>query len=63
MHSIPSTLSADVSRALREDIRSGDVTADLISEAQTGCAVLMTREAMIVAGLPYATETFAQVDP
>ena len=47
----------------KEDIRSGDVTADLISEAQTGRALLMTREAMILSGLPYATETFAQVDP
>lgn len=63
MHSIPRTLPADVSRALQEDIRSGDVTADLISATQTGRAVLMTREAMVVAGLPYATETFAQVDP
>lgn len=63
MHLIPRTLRADVSRALQEDIRSGDVTANLISETQTGRAVLMTREAMIVAGLPYATETFAQVDP
>ena len=63
MHSIPNTLSADVSRALQKDIQSGDVTAGLISEAQTGRAVLMTREAMIVASLPYATETFAQVDP
>ena len=63
MHSIPNTLSADVSRALQKDIQSGDVTAGLISEAQTGRAVLMTREAMIVAGLPYATETFAKVDP
>ena len=63
MHPIPSTLSADVSRALQEDIQSGDVTTDLIPEAQTGRAVLITRESMIVAGLPYATETFAQVDP
>ncbi|MFZ8883809.1 MAG: carboxylating nicotinate-nucleotide diphosphorylase [Litorivicinaceae bacterium] len=63
MHSTPRTLPADVSRALQEDIRSGDVTADLISETQTGRAILMTREAMVVAGLPYATETFAQVDP
>ena len=63
MHSIPRTLRADVSRVLQENIRSGDVTADLISETQTGRSVLMTREAMIVAGLPYATETFAQVDP
>ena len=47
----------------KEDVRSGDVTADLISEVQTGRALLMTREAMIVAGLPYATETFTQVDP
>jgi len=63
MHSIPRTLRADVSRVLQENIRSGDVTADLISETQTGRSVLMTREDMIVAGLPYATETFAQVDP
>ena len=63
MHLIPRTLRADVSRALQEDIRSGDVTANLISETQTGRALLMTREAMIVAGLPYATETFAQIDP
>ena len=49
--------------SLARRYRSGDVTADLISETQTGRSVLMTREAMIVAGLPYATETFAQVDP
>lgn len=32
MHPIPSMLTADVGQALQLDIRSGDVTADLISE-------------------------------
>lgn len=61
MHSTPRTLPADVSRALQEDIRSGDVTADLISATQTGRAVLMTREAMVVAGLPYATAVMRSI--
>jgi nicotinate-nucleotide pyrophosphorylase (carboxylating) len=62
MIKIPTTVAADVRRALDEDIRSGDVTADLIPESTQGHASLITRDAMVVAGIPYADEVFTQVD-
>ena len=62
MIKIPTTVGADVRRALDEDIRSGDVTADLIPESTQGHASLITRDAMVMAGIPYADEVFTQVD-
>ena len=62
MSKIPTTVAADVRRALDEDIRSGDVTADLIPESTQGHASLITRDAMVMAGIPYADEVFTQVD-
>jgi nicotinate-nucleotide pyrophosphorylase (carboxylating) len=63
---IDRTLLADiqenVSRALREDIGDGDVTAQLISEAEID-ATIITRETMIMAGRPWVDEVCRQVDP
>lgn len=63
------TLSADeireaVSRALAEDVGSGDVTtlATVPSDA-TARAVMVARESLTVAGLALAEATFHQVDP
>jgi nicotinate-nucleotide pyrophosphorylase (carboxylating) len=51
-----------VSRALREDIGSGDVTAALIPAAQTLRARVIGREAAVIAGCPWFHETFRQLD-
>ena len=42
MIQVPTTVSADVRRALEEDIRTGDVTADLIPADAYGQALLLT---------------------
>ena len=62
MIQIPNSLAVDVRRALDEDIRTGDVTADLIPESTQGNASLITRDPMMIVGIPYADEVFKQVD-
>ena len=51
-----------VSRALAEDIGSGDVTAELIPESATMTATVTTRELMTLAGRPWFDEVLQQVD-
>lgn len=60
---VPGDLAAQVERALGEDIGSGDLTAALIPADRTGRATVITREAAILCGIPYANATFAQLDP
>ena len=62
MGGLPDDLPEQVSRALREDIGPGDVTARLIPAAQTMRARIVCREAAILCGTPWADETFRQVD-
>lgn len=62
MIQVPTTVAADVRRALDEDIRTGDVTADLIPADADAHASLLTRDPMVIAGIPYAEEVFRQLD-
>ena len=62
MIQVPTTVATDVRRALDEDIRTGDVTADLIPADADGHASLLTRDPMVIAGIPYAEEVFRQLD-
>jgi nicotinate-nucleotide pyrophosphorylase (carboxylating) len=62
MIQVPTTVAADVRHALDEDIRTGDVTADLIPADADGHASLLTRDPMVIAGIPYAEEVFRQLD-
>jgi nicotinate-nucleotide pyrophosphorylase (carboxylating) len=48
---------------LREDIGSGDVTVRLIPPDQTLRARILCREDAVLCGIPWASETFRQVDP
>ena len=48
--------------ALREDIGSGDVTALLIDAARISRANIISRQAAVVCGLPWAEEVFRQLD-
>jgi nicotinate-nucleotide pyrophosphorylase (carboxylating) len=53
-----------VAQALAEDLPWGDVTSDnLIPADQFGAGRLEARQSGILAGLPLALETFAQIDP
>jgi nicotinate-nucleotide pyrophosphorylase (carboxylating) len=51
-----------VSRALSEDIGSGDVTAALVPASQQVHAQVICREAAVLCGLPWVAETFRQLD-
>ena len=59
----PSDLALQVATALKEDIGSGDVTADLVPATQQVTGKVITREAAVMAGQPWVTETFRQLDP
>ncbi len=52
----------NVTRALREDIGTGDVTAALIDPETTATARVLLREEAIVCGRPWFDETFRQLD-
>jgi len=56
-------IASEVSRALAEDIGSGDVTAALVPASQRARATLITREPMVLCGMAWVDETFRQLDP
>jgi nicotinate-nucleotide pyrophosphorylase (carboxylating) len=58
----PNDMPEQVARALREDIGSGDVTANLIPTRQQAQAHVLCREAAVLCGSPWFDETFRQLD-
>jgi nicotinate-nucleotide pyrophosphorylase (carboxylating) len=66
MHKTLTPDSADIAdsvrRALREDIGSGDVSAQLIPEPVVATARLYSREVAVLCGIPWAMEVLQQVD-
>ena len=52
-----------VTRAIEEDIGTGDITAQLIPAEQTSHARIISRERAVIAGQAWVTEVFRQVDP
>src|SRR3990167_7395910 len=63
LKNIQPIIQNDVKRALKEDIGKGDVSAALLPKNMQATAAIITREPMIVAGIPWATEAFYQVCP
>lgn len=63
MPDLPVDLAQQVATALAEDIGSGDVTAQLVPTTQHVTGRVITREAAILCGYPWVTETFLQIDP
>jgi len=59
---LPEDLPEQVSRALREDIGSGDVTAQLIGAATQARARVLCRESAVICGTAWFDETFRQID-
>ena len=59
----PDLVATDVSRALQEDIGSGDCTAALIPADALLDTHVISREASVLSGSPWFEETFRQLDP
>ena len=59
---LPHSISEQVTQSLKEDIGSGDVTADLISLETQAEATIICREGAILSGIPWVNEVFAQLD-
>lgn len=62
-HALEETVSADVARALAEDVGRGDLTASLIPEGRTAHARLLTRQSGILCGVEWFRRTFEELDP
>lgn len=58
----PPDLGDQVAAALREDIGSGDVTAQLVPPEQTVHGRVITREDAVLCGRPWVDETFGRLD-
>ena len=60
---LPNDLPEQVSRALREDIGSGDVTAQLIDAGNMARARVLCRDAAVICGTAWFDEAFRQLEP
>ena len=58
----PADLPEQVAAALREDLGSGDVTAQLVPEDQRVKGRVVTREDAVLCGRPWVEETFRRLD-
>ncbi|CAH0225629.1 Nicotinate-nucleotide pyrophosphorylase [carboxylating] [Pseudomonas sp. Bi70] len=56
-------IEANVRRSLREDIGSGDITAQLIPESRLANATVITRDNAVICGTAWVNEVFRQLDP
>jgi nicotinate-nucleotide pyrophosphorylase (carboxylating) len=62
-HLLEETVTADVTRALQEDVGHGDLTAGLIPESRAAQARLMTRQDGVLCGVEWFRRTFEELDP
>jgi nicotinate-nucleotide pyrophosphorylase (carboxylating) len=62
-HLLEETVTRDVTRALAEDVGTGDLTARLIPEHDRGRARLMTRQSGVLCGTEWLRRTFDELDP
>ena len=61
-HALEETVTRDVTRALAEDIGTGDLTARLVPENKVAHARLMTRQSGILCGVEWFRRTFEELD-
>jgi len=62
-HALEEAITADVHRALAEDIGAGDLTAALVPADRPGEARLMTRQSGVLCGTGWFSRTFEELDP
>ena len=63
MHDLEEVVTTDVTRALSEDVRGGDLTASLIPAIARGHARVVAREAGVIAGSAWFDRCFTELDP
>ena len=63
MRYTPEDLDSQVATALREDVGTGDVTAERVPPTQKVRGRVITREDAVLCGRPWVDETFRQLDP
>lgn len=59
---IEDTIKDNVAAAIAEDVGSGDITACLVDAQQQARAIVITREAGVFCGRPWAEEACRQID-
>lgn len=57
------SITEDVTRAINEDVRTGDLTAMLIPEDARGTARVIARQPGVIAGREWFERCFTEVDP
>lgn len=57
------TVRRNVASALREDLGTGDINAELIAPSTRAVARIVTRDPGVLCGQPWVTEACRQVDP
>ena len=62
-HILEETATADVTRALAEDVGTGDLTANLVPASARARARLMTRQSGVLCGVEWFRRTFEELDP
>src|SRR5688500_919669 len=62
-HLLEENVTRDVTRALQEDVGTGDLTARLIPAHQQAHARLMTRQSGVLCGVEWFRRTFEELDP
>ena len=62
-HALEETVTRDVTRALAEDVGTGDLTATLVPATAQAGARLMTRQSGILCGTEWFNRTFQELDP
>jgi nicotinate-nucleotide pyrophosphorylase (carboxylating) len=62
-HALEETVTADVTRALREDVGLGDLTAKLVPEGKVATARLLTRQSGVLCGVEWFNRTFEELEP
>jgi nicotinate-nucleotide pyrophosphorylase (carboxylating) len=60
---VPADVATVVSRAIAEDLRDGDLTAELIGTQTQAVARVLAREPATLCGRAWFDETFRQLDP
>ena len=62
-HALEETVTRDVTRALTEDVGTGDLTAHLVPAGAQAHARLMTRQSGVLCGVEWFKRTFEELDP
>ena len=62
-HALEEAVTRDVTRALAEDVGTGDLTANLVPAGARASARLMTRQSGVLCGTEWFNRTFEELDP